>query len=138
MSEMRDFNQAIIEEFRGNHGVVGGGFTGASMVLLTTTGAKSGQQRVNPLVCLPEDHDTLYVFASKAGAPSDPDWYRNLSAHPDVTVEFGDERYEATATTISGPERDAIYARQVERFATFGDYAKQTTRTIPVVALTRK
>jgi deazaflavin-dependent oxidoreductase (nitroreductase family) len=138
MSEMRDFNQAIIEEFRANHGVVGGGFAGATMILLGTTGAKSGQPRINPLVCLPEEDGTIYVFASKSGAPSDPDWYRNLVAHPDVTVEFGDERFEATATTLSGTERDAIYARQVERFAAFGDYEKKTTRTIPVVKLTKK
>ncbi len=138
MSEMSAFNQPIIDEFRANHGVVGGGFTGASMALLTTTGAKSGQPRVNPLVCLPEDDSTLYVFASKAGAPSDPDWYRNLQAHPEATVEFGDEKFQVTSTTISGPERDAVYARQVERFASFGDYEKLTTRTIPVVLLTRK
>ncbi len=134
MSEMHDFNQAIIEEFRSNHGVVGGGFAGATVVLLTTTGAKSGQSRVNPLVCLPKD-DTLYVFASKGGAPTNPDWYYNLKAHPTVTVEFGDDSFSATASEITGEERDKLYAEQVTRFPGFGDYEKQTTRTIPVIAL---
>ncbi len=138
MSEMRDFNQAIIEEFRANHGVVGGGFTGATVVLLSTKGAKSGQTRVNPLVGLPRDDGTMYVFASKGGAPTNPDWYYNLKANPEVTVEFGDDSYAATASEVTGDERDRIYAEQVTRFASFGDYTKQTDRTIPVIELKRK
>jgi deazaflavin-dependent oxidoreductase (nitroreductase family) len=134
---MHDFNQSIIDEFRSNGGVVGGGFAGAPVVLLTTTGAKSGQTRVNPLVAQPHDDGTLYVFASAAGAPKHPDWFHNLVAHPDVEVEFGTERFGARASVITGPERDELYARQVEVFPNFGDYEKKTTRIIPVVKLTR-
>jgi deazaflavin-dependent oxidoreductase (nitroreductase family) len=136
MSDMNDFNQAIIEEFRSNHGVVGGGFAGATVVLLTTTGAKSGATRINPLVCLPKG-DTLYVFASKGGAPTNPAWYYNLKANPAVQVEFGDDSFKATASEVTGKERDELYAEQVTRFASFGDYENQTTRTIPVIALKR-
>jgi len=137
MSDMSDFNRAVIEEFRANHGKVGGGFAGAPMVLLTTTGAKSGQKRVNPLVAL-VDGDRMYVIASKAGAPTSPDWYHNLLAHPEVEVEFGDERFEATTLPIvSGPERDRLYAAQVAVQPGFGDYEKATTRVIPVVELRR-
>jgi deazaflavin-dependent oxidoreductase (nitroreductase family) len=137
MSDMRDFNQGIIEEFRANHGKVGGGFEGSPLVLLTTTGAKSGETRVNPLVCLPDDAGTIYIFASAGGAPHSPAWYYNLVAHPEVGLEFGDEKFTATATPVTGAVRDAIYARQAEQFAAFADYEKKTTRTIPVVALTR-
>ena len=107
------------------------------MVLLTTTGARSGQTRVNPLVGLVED-GTLYVFASKAGAPTNPDWYHNLLAHPDVKVEFGDDRFDAVASPVTGPERDRLFAVQVERMPGFGDYEKATDRVIPVVELRRK
>ena len=138
MSDMSDFNRGVIEEFRANHGKVGGGFDGAPMVLLTTTGAKSGEKRVNPLVGLLDD-GTLYVVASKAGAPTSPDWYHNLVANPEVGVEFGDERFEATAVPItSGPERDRLYAAQVAVQPGFADYEKATTRVIPVVELRRK
>ena len=138
MSDMSDFNRGVIEEFRANHGKVGGGFAGASMVLLTTTGAKSGQKRVNPLVGL-LDGDTLYVVASKAGAPTSPDWYHNLLANPSVEVEFGDERFDATAVPItSGPERDRLYVAQVAAMPGFAEYEKATTRVIPIVELRRK
>jgi deazaflavin-dependent oxidoreductase (nitroreductase family) len=142
MSEMHDFNQGVIEEFRANHGVVGGGFAGSPVVLLTTTGAKSGATRVNPLVCLPDtglpgESGTIYVFASKAGAPSNPDWYYNLKANPIVHVEFGDEAFDATASEVTGDERDRLYAEQVTRFAGFGEYQEKTTRVIPVIALDR-
>jgi deazaflavin-dependent oxidoreductase (nitroreductase family) len=137
MSDMNDFNQAIIEEFRSNGGKVGGGFDGAPMVLLHTTGAKSGAARINPLVCLPGDGGTLYVFASKAGAPENPDWYHNLLAHPEVEVEFGKETYAATATPVTGAERDEIYNTQKVKMPGFAEYEAKTTRTIPVVALRR-
>jgi deazaflavin-dependent oxidoreductase (nitroreductase family) len=138
MSEMSDFNRAVIEEFRANDGKVGGGFAGAPMVLLTTTGAKSGEKRVNPLVGL-VDGGTLYVVASKAGAPTSPDWYHNLLANPEVEVEFGGERFEATAVPIvSGPERDRLYSAQVAAQPGFADYEKATTRVIPVVELRRR
>jgi deazaflavin-dependent oxidoreductase (nitroreductase family) len=137
MSDMNDFNKGVIEEFRANHGKVGGGFTGAPMVLLTTTGAKSGEKRVNPLVAL-VDGDHLYVIASKAGAPTSPDWYHNLVANPEVGVEFGDEQFTANAVPItSGPERDRLYAAQVAVQPGFADYEKSTTRVIPVVELRR-
>jgi deazaflavin-dependent oxidoreductase (nitroreductase family) len=136
MSEMHDFNRGIIEEFRANHGKVGGGFDGASLVLLTTTGAKTGTQRVNPLATLAQN-DTLYVFASKGGAPTDPDWYRNLVAHPDVEVEYGDEKFPAVARVVTGAERDRIFAVQKERMPGFADYEKGTSRVIPVVELRR-
>jgi len=137
MSDMSDFNKGIIEEFRANHGVVGGGFEGAPVVLLTTTGAKSGLKRVNPLVAL-VDGDKLYVIASKAGAPTSPDWYHNLVANPQVGVEKGDDRFTATAVPItSGPERDRLYAAQVAVQPGFADYEKSTTRVIPVVELQR-
>src|SRR3984957_9683511 len=109
MTDMNDFNRGVIEEFRANHGKVGGGFAGAPVVLLTTTGAKSGEKRLNPLVAL-VDGDTLYVFASKGGAPTSPDWYHNLVANPDVTVEYGRETFEARASVLRDDARDAIYA----------------------------
>jgi len=135
---MNDFNQAVIDEFRANHGKVGGGFDGVPVILLTTTGAKSGRTKVNPLVCQPGADGTLYVFASAAGAPRHPAWYHNLVAHPTVTVESGDEVYEAHAVPVTGAERDRIYARQVELVPGFGEYeVKAANRTIPVVALSR-
>jgi deazaflavin-dependent oxidoreductase (nitroreductase family) len=138
MTDMTDFNRTVIEEFRANNGVVGGGFAGANVVLLTTTGAKSGNTRVNPLVALLDDGN-LYVVASKGGAPTNPDWYHNLLANPEVEVEFGDERFKATAVPIvSGPERDRLYAAQVAVQPGFADYEKATTRVIPVVELRRR
>jgi deazaflavin-dependent oxidoreductase (nitroreductase family) len=137
MSEMNDFNQGIIEEFRANSGVVGGPFAGSPVVLISTTGAKSGDPRTNPLVCLPEDNGTIYIFGSAGGGPKNPDWYYNLLTHPEVGVEIGTEQFAATATPVTGTERDAVYARQAEAFPAFADYEKQTTRTIPVIALNR-
>ena len=137
MSQMNDFNRSIIEEFRASDGKVGGPFEGAPMVLLTTKGAKSGTTRVNPLAALPGDTDVLYVFASKGGAPTNPDWFHNLLAHPDVEVEFGDERYAATATPVTGEARDRLFAEQVRRMPGFGDYQRQTDRVIPVIELRR-
>ena len=134
---IKAFNNNVADEFRANGGRVGGQFEGADLLLLTTTGAKSGKKRLNPLVALVEG-DTLYVFASKAGAPTSPDWYHNLVANPEVEVEFGDERFAATALPItSGPERDRLYAAQVAVQPGFGDYEKATTRVIPVVELRR-
>jgi len=137
VSQINDFNRRIIEEFRANAGVVGGGFAGAPVVLLTTTGAKSGRERVNPVVALPGDDGVLYLFASKGGAPTNPDWYHNLVAHPEVQVEFGPDSFRATATTVTGEERERIYAEQASRFPAFADYQRKTERVIPVVALRR-
>ncbi|HVP02980.1 MAG TPA: nitroreductase family deazaflavin-dependent oxidoreductase [Solirubrobacteraceae bacterium] len=134
---MSEFNRRIIEEFRGNAGRVGPPFEGAPMVLLTTTGARTGARRTVPLVCLEDDDGTLYVFASKAGAPANPAWYHNLLAHPRVTVEHGTERFEAVATPLEGAQRDEAFARQVALRPQFGEYQKSTSRTIPVIALRR-
>jgi len=135
MSGVNDYNRGVIEEFRAHNGKVGA-FGDVPVVLLTTTGAKSGQKRVNPLAALVEG-DKLYVFASKAGAPANPDWYHNLVANPEVEVEFGDERFGAAATPITGPERDRLFATQVAQNPVFGDYEKATERVIPVVELRR-
>lgn len=137
MSEMREFNQRIIAEFRENEGEVGPPFEGSPMVLLTTTGAKSGERRTTPLVYMP-DGERVIVFASKAGAATNPAWYHNLIANPDVTVEVGTEKYEATAIETKGGERDELYSRQASKFPTFAEYQKKTDRIIPVIALERK
>ena len=134
--EMNNWNQNIIAEFRQNNGVVGGMFAGAPILLLTTTGAKSGKQRTTPLVYLP-DSDRMLIFASKAGAPKHPDWYHNLIANPVATVEVGADTQQYKATVITGEERDRLYAQQAAKMPNFAEYEKLTTRTIPVVALTR-
>lgn len=137
MAELNDFNQQIIDEFREHEGVVGGPFEGAPVVLLTTTGAKSGKSRTNPLVGQVGDDGTLYVFASKGGAPTNPDWYHNLVANPKVGVEFGTDRFEATAEPVTGERHDEIFARQATAFPAFAEYQQKTGRVIPVVALRR-
>lgn len=137
MADMNDWNTKIIEEFRANAGKVGGMFEGHPMVILHTTGAKSGKEHVNPLVYLPGDN-LIYIFASKGGAPTHPDWYRNLVANPNVKVEVGTETYEGVASEITGADRDKIYADQVAVFPGFGDYERATTRKIPVIAIKRK
>ena len=134
---MSDFNTSIIEEFRAYGGKVGGPFQGAPMVLITTTGAKSGQPRTTPLVYL-QDGDRVVIIASKAGAPTNPDWYYNLKANPSVTVEIGEDKYEAVAEEVTGDERNRLYAAQVAVMPGFQEYADKTTRVIPVIALTRK
>lgn len=133
---MSDFNQAVIQEFRANAGRVGGNFEGAPMLLLHTTGAKSGRERVNPMMYL-RDGERVLVFASKAGADTHPDWFHNVRANPRVTVEIGTERYDADAEIITGDEHDRLYAIQAERYPGFADYARKTDRVIPVVALHR-
>ena len=137
MTNWNDRNRLIIEEFRSNQGKVGGRFAGAPLLLLTTSGAKTGQLRINPLMYLP-DGDRWIVFATKGGAPSSPDWFHNLVANPDVKVEVGTEIFEAIATVPTGGERDRLYARQAELYPLFAEYEQRTTRKIPVVALTRK
>ena len=133
-----NFNQEIIDQFRANNGtMVSGMFKGAPLLLLTTTGAKSGQPRVNPLAYT-RDGDRYVVIASKAGAPTNPDWYYNLKANPDVTVEIGDETFEATAEEATGDERDRLFNAQAEAMPGFKDYETKTTRRIPVMVLTRK
>jgi deazaflavin-dependent oxidoreductase (nitroreductase family) len=136
MNDYNDWNAKIIAEFRANAGKVGGQFANATLVLITTTGARTGKLRTNPLVYLP-DGKRIVIFASKAGAPSNPDWFYNLRANPLVTLEVGAERYQARAVIIEGEERDRLYAEQVKRFSTFGEYEAKTTRKIPVIALER-
>jgi deazaflavin-dependent oxidoreductase (nitroreductase family) len=134
MADNDDWNSKVIAEFRANNGEVGGNFAGAPMLLLTTTGAKSGQPRTAPMMYLDYDGRVL-VFASKAGAPTNPDWYHNLLANPTVTVERGADTYQATAEIVTGPERDALYAEQAKRYPGFAEYEAKTSRVIPVVAL---
>ncbi|MBF6074424.1 nitroreductase family deazaflavin-dependent oxidoreductase [Nocardia beijingensis] len=131
-----DWNTQIIEEFRANQGKVGGPFAGRELLLLTSTGAKSGRPRTNPLAFI-RDGEDIVVIASKAGAPTNPDWYHNVRAHPEVTIEIGTETIEATATAITdGPERDRLYAAMVEVMPGFAEYQEKTDRVIPVVKLT--
>ncbi len=134
---MSDYNRAIIEEFRANEGRVGGSWEGRDLLLLTTTGRRSGNPYTTPMVYT-RDGERLLVYASKAGAPSHPDWYLNLEANPAVTVEVGSERYEATASTLEGEERDRLYAEQAARWPAFAEYEQKTDRVIPVVALERR
>lgn len=134
MSDVNDWNTKIIEEFRSNGGKVGGNFEGAPLLLLHTTGAKSGAERVNPMMYLDLDGHR-YVFASKAGADTNPDWYRNLVANPSVRVEVGDETYDATASVVTGDDRDRIYSEQSRRYPGFAEYQEKTSRRIPVVEL---
>ena len=134
-SGANDYNTQVIEEFRTNHGKVGGFFADADMLILHTTGARTGKERVNPLVYLPEDRN-LVVFASKGGAPTNPDWYHNLVAHPHVTIEVGDETKPAVARVTTGEERERLFAEQVRQRPSFGEYQAKTTRQIPVIVLT--
>jgi deazaflavin-dependent oxidoreductase (nitroreductase family) len=134
MTDTQDFNTAIIEEFRANGGKVGGAFDGAPLLLLHTIGARSGRERVNPLV-YGSDGDSLVIFASKAGAPTHPDWYHNVVANPDVTVEIGAETQSRRARVADSDERDRLWARQKELMPGFADYEARTSRQIPVVLL---
>lgn len=137
MLSRNNWNSQTIEAFRANGGKVGGVWEGRPLLLLTTTGAKSGQRHTNPTMYL-RDGNRLLVFASKAGAPTNPDWYHNLLAHPEVTIEVGTETYQAIAKPITGEERDRLYAKQANLYPQFADYQTKTTRKIPVVALERK
>lgn len=135
-SERDDLNQKVITEFRANQGKVGGRFANAPLLLLTTTGAKNGKTYTNPLAYT-KDGDRLVVIASFGGAPKNPSWYNNLVANPMVTVEVGSERFQAKATVTTGEERQRLYDRQAEQMPNFAEYAKKTTRQIPVIVLTR-
>jgi deazaflavin-dependent oxidoreductase (nitroreductase family) len=134
---MDDFNRAIIEEFRANDGKVGGPFEGAPVLLLTATGAKSGQRRTTPVVYLP-DGDRLVIFASKGGAPTNPGWYHNLRANPSATVEVGTDTVDVDAVVTEGDERDRLFRKQAALYPQFADYEQKTTRQIPVIALQPK
>jgi len=129
-----DWNAQVIAEFRKNHGKVGGNFEGAPLLLLHTVGRRSGKPRVNPVMYL-KDGDRYFVFASKAGADSHPDWFRNLQEQPDVRIEVGDQTIDVHAEEIRGQERNRLYERQASIYSGFADYQRKTKRVIPVVAL---
>jgi deazaflavin-dependent oxidoreductase (nitroreductase family) len=131
---MPDWNSKIIEEFRANDGKVGGQFEGAPLLLLHTVGAKTGQQRVNPMMYQAVT-DGYAVFASKGGAPDNPDWYHNLLAHPRVSAEIGTGTFELKARVAEGDERDKIWSAQKAAYPGFADYEQKTSRQIPVVIL---
>jgi deazaflavin-dependent oxidoreductase (nitroreductase family) len=135
MSTPNERNLLIIQEFRANAGKVGGPFAGKTLLLLHTTGAKSGQPRINPVACL-KDGDRLVIIASKGGAPTNPDWYHNILSNPLVSVEIGTEQFQAQASIALEPERTRLYQRMVEMMPGFADYQLKTTRVIPVVILT--
>ncbi len=131
---VNDFNAGMIEQFRANGGRPGGNFEGAPVLLLHTVGARSGAERVNPMMYLDLDGHR-YVFASKAGADTHPDWYHNLVATPAVTAEVGTETLTATARVVTGEGRDRVYAEQARRYPGFAEYQQKTSRVIPVVEL---
>lgn len=131
-----NWNQNVIKEFRSNGGKVGGPFAGSRLLLLTTTGAKTGRAITSPLM-YNTDGDRLLVFGSKRGAPTHPHWYHNLIANPQVIVEIGDEMFKAKATVLTGGERDRFYKKQSEEVPQFATYQENTTRKIPVIALER-
>jgi deazaflavin-dependent oxidoreductase (nitroreductase family) len=139
MTEPLDWNAKTIAEFRANEGRVGGNFEGAPLVLLHHRGRKSGREYVAPVMYLPHDTepDIIYVFASKGGAPTNPDWHHNLTVAGEGTVERGTGTYQMTVHELTGDERDRIYAEQARRYPGFAEYARQTAgvRTIPVLEL---
>lgn len=133
---MSDGNKAIIEEFRANDGIVGGRFQGRDLILLNTIGAKSGQLRVIPVVYI-IDRDRYVIIASKGGAPTHPDWYYNVVAHPEFDVEVGIEKFKVKATVSKEPERTYLYDKMAAKYAFFTDYRENTERIIPLITLTR-
>jgi deazaflavin-dependent oxidoreductase (nitroreductase family) len=136
IDSMTDFNNRLIAEFRANDGVVTGAFAGAPLLLLTTTGARSGQSRTTPLVHT-RDGDRYVIIASKGGAPTNPSWYHNLLATPAATVEVGSERFEVRSRVAEGEERDRLYDRQAALMPNFAEYQRNTSRRIPVIVLER-
>jgi deazaflavin-dependent oxidoreductase (nitroreductase family) len=136
MSELNDFNQKVITEFRANQGKGSGQMAGMPLLLLTTTGNKTGRALTKPLAYT-KDGDRIFVIASFAGSPKNPAWFNNLVANPTVTVELEAERFQARARITSGEERDRLFKLQAEKMGIFYDYQKKTTRQIPVVVLER-
>jgi deazaflavin-dependent oxidoreductase (nitroreductase family) len=130
----QNYNQRVIDEFRANGGVVSG--RGSSLLLLTTTGAKSGKRHTTPLAYT-RDSDHYVILASKGGAPTNPAWYHNLVTHPDVTVEAGGETFQAHANVAEGAERERLFTQMAAKMPGFADYQRNTTRQIPVIVLTR-
>jgi deazaflavin-dependent oxidoreductase (nitroreductase family) len=136
MSSRNERNKNVIEEFRANAGRVGGPFGGMKLLILHTVGAKSSQPRLNPLATI-ADGDRYVIVASKAGADSHPDWYHNIVANPEVSVELGTEKFQARAEVTSEPERTELFGRVVANYPRFADYERKTDRVIPVITLTR-
>ncbi len=134
MSKWDKTNAKVIAEFRANGGKVGGNHEGWPMLILHTTGARSGKEHLSPLVYLPDD-DRMVIIASAGAQPKHPDWYHNLVANPNVTVEVGTDTIAVTAREAHGEERDTLYARQAARFPFFAEYERKTSRTIPVIVL---
>jgi deazaflavin-dependent oxidoreductase (nitroreductase family) len=134
---MHDFNQGVMKEFRDNGGkVLSGPFVNAPLLLLTTTGAKSGKPFTTPLVYT-KDGDRIVIIASKGGFPTHPAWYHNLKAHPTVTLELGKEKFQAKANITKDPERQRLFDAQAKVMPNFDEYQKNTTRQIPVIVLER-
>ena len=136
MADQKEYNRQLVEEFRANRERGGDAFAGRPLLLLTTTGARSGRRRTTPMMYVP-DGERLLVIASNAGAEAHPDWYYNLVAHPQVTVEVGKESFEANAVVTSGEERQRLWNMIVERHPFFGEHQAKITRQIPVIALER-
>lgn len=134
---MPDWNKGIIQEFREHGGEVGGQFASMPLLLLHHRGAKSGIERVNPVAYQRLDDDTVAIFASKGGSPTNPDWYHNLRANPQASVEIGTETYDVIARVAEGEERDRIWTTQKERSPGFAGYERKTSRQIPVIVLQR-
>jgi deazaflavin-dependent oxidoreductase (nitroreductase family) len=138
MPKIADSNAAVIAEFRANNGEVAAPYDNPPpMLLIHTIGAKSGEEHVVPMRCLP-DGESLYIFGSAHGSDRNPDWYYNLVAHPDITIEKGSETIPVHATEVSGEERETVFARQATRFPIFAEYQRKLTRTIPVIRLDRR
>jgi deazaflavin-dependent oxidoreductase (nitroreductase family) len=135
-TDYNEFNRKLIEEYRANGGKVSGMFAGAPLLLLTTTGARSGQPRVAPLAYT-TDNDRLVVIASKGGAPTHPDWFYNVRSNPDVTVELGAEAFPARATILQGAERQRLFDQMAAQMPNFAEYQRNTTRQLPVIVLER-
>jgi deazaflavin-dependent oxidoreductase (nitroreductase family) len=133
---MSDFNQQLVEEFRANDGKVTGMFAESPLLVLTTTGAKSGQPRTVPLVYT-KNGDRLVIIASKGGAPTNPAWFHNLVTNPIVTIELPGETFQAKAEVVEGEERDRLFDQQAAQMPGFAEYQRNTTRRIPVVVLKR-
>lgn len=127
-------NSKIIEEFRSNHGIVGGWFEGMKLLIMTTKGAKSGKESLIPVAYSMYDENYV-VVASKAGAPTNPSWYYNLLANPEITIEVGDEKIKVHAVNTNGKEREKLFNHHAKQYPTFNDYKAKTTRVIPVLIL---
>ena len=137
MGDQKEYNRKLIEDFRASRGANEDPFAGRPLLLLTTTGAKSGQRRITPLMYVP-DGDRLLIIASNMGAPTHPDWYRNLLAHPEATVEVAADTFEARAVVLEGPDRQKVWDSIVASYPFFTEHQAKITREIPVIALERQ